>query len=57
MGPCMAVNWHRMTPFVIRVMTIGAMGHGLKRLLGSEVGLAGLIDALATVTSKNGLLE
>lgn len=53
MGPYEAVNWHRLTQFVIMVMTLGAMGHVLKRLLGSEAGLAwaGFLGGFASSTA------
>lgn len=57
MGPFDAVNWHQLTRFVILVMTIGALGHMLKRHLGQRGGLVwagllgGFISSTATVAN------
>lgn len=57
MGPFDAVNWHQLTRFVILVMTIGALGHIFKRLLGQRGGLiwagflGGFVSSTATVAS------
>jgi len=57
MGPFHAVNWHQLTWFVIMVMTIGALGHVFKRLLGQRGGLAwagflgGFVSSTATIAN------
>ena len=56
-GPFDAINWHQLARFVILVMTMGALGHIFKRLLGHRGGLAwagflgGFVSSTATVTS------
>lgn len=57
MGPFDAVNWHQLTRFVILVMTIGALGHVFKRLLGPRGGVAwtgflgGFVSSTATIAN------
>lgn len=61
MGPFGAVNWHQLTQFVILVMTIGALGHIFKRLLGRHGGLiwagflGGFVSSTATVANMTRL--
>lgn len=57
MGPFGAVNWHQLTRFLILVMTLGALAHIFKRLLGQRGGLiwagffGGFVSSTATVAS------
>lgn len=53
MGPYESINWHRLTQFVMMVMTIGALGHVFKRLLGNRAGLAwaGFLGGFASSTA------
>lgn len=63
MGPFDAVNWHQLTWFVIMVMTIGALGHVFKRLLGQRGDLAwagflgGFVSSTATIASMAKLAQ
>jgi uncharacterized membrane protein (DUF4010 family) len=57
MGPFEAINWHQLTQFVIMVMSIGALGHVFKRLLGHLGGLlwagflGGFVSSTATIAN------
>lgn len=56
-GPFNAVNGHQLTRFLILMMTIGALGHVFRRLLGQRGGLAwagflgGFVSSTATVAN------
>lgn len=63
LGPFDAVNAHQLTWFVILMMTMGALGHVFRRLLGHRGGLAlagflgGFVSSTATVANMGKLSQ